>query len=71
MMMGRIIGRAIIILSLSVLAGAALPVSGRGRGRGKQVLQSERMRVPRFGVKGWSRSPTPFDRLPGGYSEQT
>lgn len=29
MMMGRIISRAVLILSLSVLAGAALPVSGQ------------------------------------------
>ena len=61
MMLGRIISRAIIILSLSVLAGAALPVSGQDGDGGKQVLQSERMRAL-VSAEGLESVTDPLDR---------
>ena len=45
MMRGRIIIRGILILSLFVLAGTALPVFGQDGDGGRQVLQSDRMRA--------------------------
>jgi len=61
MMRGRFISRGILILSLSVLAGTALPVFGQDGDGGKQVLQSERMRAL-ISPEGLESVTDPLDR---------